>query len=69
MRVKLIEGCSKLTAKGPQSLLRVARDGCWRVVTNGRFGDHACPFHQRGGRAPLPGWSKADETMPWSVFS
>jgi hypothetical protein len=51
MRVKLIEGCSKLTAKG--------RIPCYKwlgtalaVVTNGRFADRACPFISAAGRAP-----------------
>jgi hypothetical protein len=51
MRVKLIEGCSKLTAKG--------RNPCYEwlgtalaVVTNGRFADHACPFISAAARAP-----------------
>jgi hypothetical protein len=51
MRVKLIEGCSKLTAKG--------RNPCYEwlgtalaVVTNGRFAERACPFISAAARAP-----------------
>jgi hypothetical protein len=51
MRVKLIDGCSKLAVK--------ARNPCYEwlgtalsVVTNGRFAGHACPFISAAGRGP-----------------